>query len=204
LKAKENPFRTEQIHRIAYRFLDESWNDLLARLDELDHFGAIVGADGSGKSTLLEELGVRLGEQGFTLKRLFLNDMTPTIPRSSLENLMANLTEKDIILFDGADLMGRLAWSRFERRASKAAGLIVTVHRSGLLPTLIECRTTPGILEEIVSELLDSPDHGLDLVGLFDRHEGDIRAALRELYDTFALDPGSTSPASQPPSRRTS
>jgi hypothetical protein len=196
LKAKENPFRTEQIHRIAYRFLDDSWDDLLARLDELDHFGAIVGPDGSGKTTLLEELGVRLGKQGFVLKRLFLNDMTPTIPRSSLENLMANLTERDIILFDGADLMGRLAWGRFERRASKAAGLVITAHRSGLLPTLIECRTTPGVLEEIVSELLDSPDHGLDLVGLFDRHEGDVRAALRELYDTFALDAGSTPPPS--------
>ncbi len=186
MKARGNPFRTEQIHRISYRFRDDSWDDLMARLDTLDHFGAIIGPDGSGKTTLLDELGVRLEEEGFTLKRLFLNDMTPAIPRSSLENLIAGLTEKDIILFDGADLMGRLAWSRFERRASKAAGLVVTAHREGLLPILAECRTTPQMLEEIVSEILGNSRHGLDLRGMYDTHDGNIRQVLRELYDLYA------------------
>lgn len=188
MKAKDNPFRTENIHRIRYRLLEGSWDDLLEKLEDLDHYAAIVGPDGSGKTVLLEELGMKLADQGLSMKRLFLNDMAPSIPQSSLDNLMANLTESDIILFDGADRMGRLAWSRFERQASKAAGLIVTSHRTGFLPTLIECRTTPELFGGIVDEVLGTEDHNVDIGGLFEKHTGNIRQALRELYDLFSED----------------
>ena len=186
MNAKGNPFRTEQIHRIGYRLLEGSWDGLLEKLEDLDYYAAIVGPDGSGKTTLLEHLGDLLAGRRFAVKRLHLSEKNPSIPRSSLDNLIAHLTDSDIILFDGADLMSRLAWSRFERRASKAAGLIITSNRRGMLPTLIECRTTQELLKGIVAELMGGEEHGIDLAGLFDRHEGNVRSIFRELYDTFA------------------
>ena len=66
-----------------------------------------------------------------------------------------------------------------------AAGLIVTSHQPGLLPTLHEHSTTPELLAEIVTELGGEADPE-EIAELFARHGGDLRLALRELYDRSA------------------
>lgn len=85
--------------------------------------------------------------------------------------------------------MGRLAWLRFRRRARKAAGLVITSHRPGMLPTLIDCSTTPELLDGIIVDLLGK-DYGDRREGLprrlLEKHEGNVRNALRELYDIHA------------------
>jgi len=226
MNARENPFRTECVEQVRYRFLDGTWAGLMARLKDLDYRAALVGPDGSGKTTLLEELAPRLTELGFGVRRLFLNDEgrlqtsasggpdcvraapegpqeerpTPRLlslrdpdevgaTREALTSFLAGLSERDVVLFDGADLMGRLGWLRFRRRARKAAGLVITSHRPGMLPTLIDCSTTPELLDGIIVDLL-----GKDYDGarerlprrLLEKHEGNVRNALRELYDTYA------------------
>ena len=189
MRARENPFRTERVHRVRYRFVDGTWDGLMARLKELDYRAALVGPDGSGKTTLLEELAPRLAHVGFGARRLFLNDQKRSFPKVFTDQFFATLDANDIILFDGADLMGRLAWLRFRRRARKAAGLVITSHRPGILPTLIDCSTTPELLGGIIVDLL-----GKDYDGrrerlprrLLEKHEGNVRNALRELYDIHA------------------
>ena len=93
------------------------------------------------------------------------------------------------MLLDGADLMPRLAWWRFRRRARNARGIIITSHRPGLLPTLINCTTTPELLDGIIVELLGENDGGRRehvVQRLFDEHNGNVRNALRTLYDMNA------------------
>ncbi len=65
---------------------------------------------------------------------------------------------------------------------------ILESHRAGLLPTLIDCRTTPQLLKDIITELLgESPMPVAPTVReLFDKHEGNIQNAIRELYDLCA------------------
>jgi hypothetical protein len=73
--------------------------------------------------------------------------------------------------------------------ATRRAGLLVaTLHRPRLLPTLIECRTDLGLLRELVAELApaDAPLLEPRLDELFERHRGNIRLCLRELYDVYA------------------
>jgi hypothetical protein len=63
--------------------------------------------------------------------------------------------------------------------------LVVTTHREGRLPTLWRCATTPELLRNLVREL----DVGLDEAdarALHARHHGNVRDALRELYDQAA------------------
>jgi hypothetical protein len=61
----------------------------------------------------------------------------------------------------------------------------VTSHRPDLLPTLHECRTTPELFEAIATEL--GGEKALQAAsGLFVRHRGNLRDALRELYDVYA------------------
>ncbi|MFH1730528.1 MAG: hypothetical protein ABIF82_02615 [Planctomycetota bacterium] len=202
MKARKNPLRTECVHQVRYRFLDGTWDGLMARLLELNYRAAVVGPDGSGKTTLLEELAPRLERLGFRVHRFFLNDEQRRIPEAWFEpapparraglqatSPNAHLDENDIILLDGADLMSRLAWLRFRRRARQAAGLVITSHRPGMLPTLIDCSTTPELLDGIIVDLLGTDYDGrrerLPFL-LFKKHKGNVRNALRELYDIHA------------------
>jgi len=187
MKARNNPFRTERVLTVRYRLLDGTWDVLMERLAARDYRAAVVGPDGSGKTTLLEDLEPRLAECGFGTKWLRLCDERRTFPRGALARFFDELGRGDVILFDGADLMGRLAWSRFRRRARAAAGLVITSHRPGRMPTLIECRTTPELLEDIVVHILgDGAGLGELPHRLFEKHRGNLRDALRELYDMYS------------------
>jgi hypothetical protein len=121
---------------------------------------------------------------------VFVNDTCPLNgPRR--RELLADVEPDEIVFFDGADVMPRATWLMIKRRLlQEAAGLVITSHRPGLLPTLLECSTTPHLLRQIVDTL--QPEHQpvptplLD--DLFDRHQGNIRDCLRDLYDAFACD----------------
>jgi hypothetical protein len=188
MKARENPFTTDRILKLRYRLRGTTWEELIERLAEMRYRAAIVGPEGSGKTTLLEDVGPTLRARGFTVKHLRLDRTTRTFPRGFLSRFFADVSPRDVILFDGADLMGGLTWRWFNRRTKKAGGLVITSHRAARLPTLIECSTTPALLDEIVAELLGGESAALRQVTrtLFDKHQGNLRDALRELYDIFA------------------
>jgi len=188
MRARENPFRTSQVLRVRYRPRGESSEDLFERLRRLDYRGAIVGPKGAGKTTLLEDLEPALHALGFELKRLRLDDRVRSFSPGFLNRFFADLTGKDVILFDGAERMDPISWHRFKRRAKKARGLIITSHRPGMLPTLRACETCPELLNEIISELLGTE---LDTTrntanALHKKHNGNLRDALREMYDLYA------------------
>lgn len=191
MRARDNPFRTEQVLRVRYRLAPEAWDRLLDRLESFGRRAAIVGPQGSGKTTLLEDLAPRLRERGFAVRDLRLDTETPRFEPGVLDGLFASLGSRDVILFDGAEQLGWLAWSRFERRARAAAGLVITGHRPGRLPSLLETSTSPELLDDIVREILGgrAPE---STRSLFEKHGGNLREALRELYDQFA---GATGPA---------
>jgi hypothetical protein len=82
-----------------------------------------------------------------------------------------------------------VSWWRFLLRARRAGGLVLTSHRRGLLPTLLECGTTPELLAALVGELLnESPEaHETHARRLHLKHRGNLRDALRELYDLWSV-----------------
>jgi hypothetical protein len=164
-----------------------TWPDLMDRLAALRYRAAVVGPHGRGKSTLLEDLAPRLEERGFRVRRITINQAHPRLDRSEREALRA-LGAQDVLLFDGAERLGRAGWLALRARSRGFGGLIVTSHRPGLLPTLHECETSPELLAGIVRDLL-GPDAGGPCpvpVDLYTRHGGNLRDALRELYDAWA------------------
>jgi hypothetical protein len=184
MRACDNPFRTGRVLSIRYRLLEGTWDGLLSRLAAYDHRAAIVGPEGSGKTTLLEDLAPRLQARGFAPRELRLDDRTPRFEPAFLKRLSDEVGPRDALLLDGAEQMGWWAWRRFVRGTRRAGALVVTSHRPGLLPTLLRCRTTPALLGEIAAELAGGPVDGV--AGLFARHGGNVRLALRELYDVHA------------------
>jgi hypothetical protein len=187
VKARENPFAAERVlAAIRYECPEGNLDTLVARLAALGWRAAIVGPHGSGKTTLLEDLGRALAARGFTITavRLASDDRRP--PRAWLQRA-ARLGPGDIVLLDGAEQLTRTGWLRFRWHARRATGLIVTSHARGRLPLLMTCTTSADLLERIVGRL--SPAPAADAPGaaeLFGRHRGNLRDALRELYDVYA------------------
>jgi hypothetical protein len=186
MRAGDNPFRTDQVLRVRYRLPSGTWDDLLDRLDALGRRAAIVGPQGSGKTTLLEDLAPRLRARGFNARDLRLDTEAPRFEPGVLDRFFASIGPRDVILFDGAEQLGWLAWSRFERRSRAAAGLVITGHHPGRLRSLLETSTTPELLEGVIEEILGGRPPELQTRTLFEKHGGNLREALRELYDHFA------------------
>jgi hypothetical protein len=199
LPARLNPFAVEGLHDFGYR--DPSTGEpadlapLLERFDALGRRAAVVGPEGTGKSTLLGSLAPRLAAAGTRVARIRVREggrvegpVEGGLPESGG---LAGVC----LLVDGADALPRRTWRRLARDARRADGLLVTIHRPGLLPTLVETATSPALLARLVSEVLGrvgEPEPGSKArtlpppAELLDRHGGNVRHALLELYDLHA------------------
>jgi hypothetical protein len=185
LRARDNPFAVQRVHAIRYRLAGITWEELLERLAALGFRAALVGPHGHGKTTLLEDLGARLAEEEFRVRVATLRQGERRLGPVRSSALFRDPGPRDLLLVDGAEQLDPLSWWTLRLRSRAAAGLIVTSHRPGLLPTLHECRTTPELLAGIVAELSGAAE-GEEAAELFARHGGDLRLALRELYDRSA------------------
>jgi len=187
MKARENPFRSERLDALRYRLGESEWERMLERLDTLGGRGALVGPQGTGKSTMLREVGGRLEARGIDVLRIRLDDEMPTIAARVWRRLVAT---RSFVLLDGAERLSAPAWLALRLATARAAGLVVTTHGPGRLPTLHECRTSTNLLAGLVAELLgpNALPHD-ELVSLFAEHGGNIRDALRALYDRHAALP---------------
>jgi hypothetical protein len=187
VKARENPFRADRvIATIRYTCPDEDLDSLVARLAALGYRAAIIGPHGAGKTTLLEDLGRALESRGFQITSVRLGTDDRRLP-DTWPARASRLGPRDIVCLDGAEQLSAIRWLWFRWRARRAAGLIVTSHARGRLPPLIECTTSADLLERIVRRLSPASAAGAPAAAeLFRRHRGNLRDALRELYDFHA------------------
>jgi len=190
MRAGDNPFTVQKVQRIRYRLSGETWEGLLERLAMLRYRAAIVGPHGRGKTTLLEDLAPRLEALGFRVRSVMLHTGDRRLDREQREILLRHLSPRDLLCVDGAEQLGRISWLALLARSQAAGGLLITSHRPGLLPTLLDCETTPELLADIVSDLLGREAEGTE--ELFVRHEGNLREALRAMYDVWAMEVLST------------
>lgn len=186
-RARDNPFRVERVHALGYRF-PENPDVLLARFDQLGRRAVIVGAEGSGKTTLLARLAPAFEEAGWAVRRFAARPGEDASAR--LRALVREMEPRDLLLLDGFDHLSRLARFGLLRRVVKIdAGLLATSHRAERslprLPTLIDLAPTAELLEELARDLAGSEIDGLDFAEIHRRHGGNLRTALRELYDLW-------------------
>jgi hypothetical protein len=186
MRARDNPFAADRVESIRYELPEGHAGRLLARLERLRYRAAIVGPHGTGKTTLLEDLETPLVGLGFRVTYLRLDATHRRFERGCLARLAATLDARDFVCLDGAEQLGRVAWIVFRWRTRRAGGVLITSHRRGLLPTLIECTTSPELLDRIVRRLATPAGAVRAPEELFARHHGNLRDALRELYDVYA------------------
>jgi hypothetical protein len=187
MRARDNPFAVHRVLRLRYRLDEAGWQALLTRLECLEWRAAIVGPEGSGKTTLLEDLAQRLVARHWRIRLVTLRRDQRRLDPTQAASLCTRLSPLDVVMVDGAQELSRLAWRRLRRRTRAAGGLLVTSHRPDLLPTLVECATDPSLLGELVRALVgDTQPQDPRPEDLHRRHRGNIRLALRELYDLHA------------------
>ena len=188
MKARENPFAAQRIEQLRYDWQDGSWQRLFERLAALGHRGALVGPQGAGKTTLLLELGERLNEAGWCVRRLRLSRDPAADSSRRLRDFVTGLDARHFLLLDSAEQLGWPRWYWFARRARSAGGLVITTHRPGRLPTLHDCRTSPELARQLVSQLWGSDELRPLVDQLFRHYRGNVRDVLRALYDLAAAD----------------
>jgi hypothetical protein len=175
LRAADNPFAVHRVLRQRYRLTEDGWSRMVDRLAAMRNRAAIVGPKGSGKTTLLEDLAARLEARGLLVRMIRLTSAARRLPALSLQ-------PEVVLMCDGAEQLSRLDWWRLRLRSRFAAGLVITSHHAGLLPTLHRCETSPALLEELTAALGVHVDTAR-CVTLHTRHRGNVREALRALYD---------------------
>jgi hypothetical protein len=182
VKARDNPFSTDRVLAVRYQPQDWTWEELFDRLELLHYRAAIVGPEGSGKTTLLEDLEPRIRAEGYQTMAVRLDRDKRWFDSTQLEELRSAASFRAVILLDGLEQLTFLRWRQFRRLTRRAGGLIATSHRAFRLPVLVRTETSVSLLDRIVSELLPAASDSLS-TELFIRHRGNIRDALRELYD---------------------
>ncbi len=178
----------ERLEALAFRPQGTTWPELLAKLEDLRFRAAVVGPDGTGKTTFLDELARRLPLLGARPIALRLDPGSPADLRRRVRAAAALAASNDVVLLDGADHASRWEWMLLRHAARRARGLVVTSHRPGLFPTLLQTRTSAALLRELVSELAPAQAAHLDAVidEVLARHRGNVRTALFELFDHTA------------------
>ncbi len=164
---------------------------MIARFEQLGRRAVLVGPEGSGKSTLLERLLPYFAATGGQMHHFAARPNEA--PPKELRGRLAGLAAGDILLLDGFDHLTRLArFGLLRRIARRGAGLLVTSHAAERsLPTLFDLAPTPELLEALARELTnDDKIAGLPFAEIHRRHGGNLRTALRELYDLWAAREG--------------
>ena len=183
MRARDNPFAVDRVLSVRYKPQGWTWDNLLSRLGRLHYRAAIVGPKGSGKTTLLEDLGPHLLARDWTPVFLRL-DVQHRRFDAHQQHQIARAGQRTILLLDGSEQLSAPLWWRFRWQCRHAGGVVITSHQQGRLTTLVQTHTSVGLLDRIVADLgAPCADH----TGLFDRHCGNIRDALRELYDRAAI-----------------
>jgi energy-coupling factor transporter ATP-binding protein EcfA2 len=181
----DNPFASHRTEALAFRRDGATLEDLPRRLEDLGGRAAIVGPEGSGKTTLLEELASALPGEPV---QVWIGGGCRRPWRTVRAQLPEPVTPIHAVLVDGAEQLGPIGWRRLLLATRRARFLVATLHRPGLLPTLIECHTDQALLRELVGELTpaDASKLAPSLGQLFERNGGNIRLCLRDLYDVYA------------------
>jgi hypothetical protein len=185
IAAKHNPFSTNRVLAQRYRLSDCEWDDLMLRLREAGFRGAIVGPHGSGKTTLLEDLVARLRADGFAICFLRFSTEDRHVWRRVSGWDSAAINHRVLVVVDGAEQLGTFVWLWLRWKSRNAAGLVITTHNPGRLRTLFRCTTRPSIIQDLASAL-GWPLSRQEAEALFVRHQGNVREALRDLYDLAA------------------
>jgi predicted AAA+ superfamily ATPase len=183
----DNPFADERLERLDFRMpTGVTWESFLKRCADNNYRGAIVGPMGSGKSVLLAQLAPKLVELGFNPRFFHLSPDSRRAEKDAVIAETKRMRAPDILLLDGAEQLQTRDWLFVRTVIDGLSGCIITLHRTGRLPTLIETGTSAALLEELALDLTGGRLPLGEAAAIYARGRGNIRECFRELHDRWA------------------
>ena len=209
---KHNPFSTRKTTpgKIPYSFRGDEFSCCERRVPVFQDFSAafrgfnyqsqIIGGHGTGKTTFLIAFVQFLEKQGYIVNHFTLHDRQRTLSREFWvhQNVLVaqyqeRASEKPLIAaIDGYEQLSLAQKIRLRLSCRKGkCGLLITTHNPAWrLPVLLRTEPTFETLQYIIGHLfqdqpdLEPPDETL-CRSLFERHQGNIRDVLFDLYDQY-------------------
>ncbi|MEL7087790.1 MAG: hypothetical protein AAGL98_05010 [Planctomycetota bacterium] len=191
VRPRDNPFRSACVDALDFVPIDADggWSAIGRRLHKLGFRGAVIGPHGHGKTTVLQRLADHVTlpgtARGGRVSPRWIQ-VRPGDPGRVAELRHAVAEHDTLLMVDGYDLLGPVdRWAVRRRRRP----VLVTSHGRTLLPTLLQCRTSPELLGRLIDRLSPTIHGRLDppqIAALHRRHRGNLRDAFRELYDRVA------------------
>lgn len=186
MKERKNPFAPENLGTIPFHFPPgDGWEALLVRLAANNWRGSIVGPRGSGKTTLLEQMAPYLEKRGFVPRLFTLGNETTIRDKRNLLEEIRPMRAPDFLLLDGAEQLITREWLTLHAAAHLTAGAVLTLHRVGRLPVILETTPNLSLLEKIIGEVSGARLPAGEAASLFQRHRGDLRLCLQELHERW-------------------
>jgi|GEM_PF-443916 len=165
-----------------------------------DYQSQIIGGHGTGKTTFLIDFVRYLESQKHIVNHFTIHDGQRSLPREFWEwqKILASqfiygaMKEPPIAVVDGYEQLSLAQKIRLRRICRKGrSGLLITTHTPAWrLPVLLRTKTTEDTLHYIIGYLfrdlpdIAPPDKSL-CQSLFDRHQGNLRNVLFDLYDHY-------------------
>lgn len=185
--ARLNPFRSERVEQLAFRFqADWDWSRLIESLASLHWRAAIVGPHGAGKTTLFGELAQRLAGERRPVQSIRFHDQSNLRERWCALKELRKLPPSTVVLLDGAEQLPGWEWLVWKWQTRRWSGLVITTHSRGRLPCAYRCETSEELLADLVGELDSATAASLGIAATRETYRacaGNLREALRRLYD---------------------
>lgn len=186
LPARLNPFRSDCLHRLAFLPHPIAEDSVYSALKRSRWTGCIVGPHGSGKTTLLIRLREMMNAQEIATEFFQCREDPPSLSTMDWKTIQEKLP-RSVLLLDGAERLTRLQLRRLRRMARSGLGLLVTSHYALKgIPTVYTTDPSPKRLADLIAQLHPEMLNKTDSDLLYQNHGGNIREALRELYDRCA------------------
>lgn len=187
MKPRQNPFRADCVCALPFVAGEKNAEKLWEKLENQNGRGAIIGPCGTGKTTFLDGFERELQRRDFTVSRLDFSSENRVLPA----DLPRATNSQSAILVDGWEqLSWRDAW-KLRRACAPFRVVVATSHRPIWLPIWFQTRTSPQLLESLCADL-GAPISADFAEKLWQKHRGNLRLALRELYDLAANDSNAT------------
>jgi GTPase SAR1 family protein len=188
MNSRNNPFASRHVESLPFQCPDMTLADIMTRLNNLNYRAAIVGPEGSGKTTLLETICKRLRQDGYKTVYIRFNAENKRFKRDLFSRIPKKRITGHAFLVDGVEQLSWPDWKFFCLYTKHAGALIITSHVKKKMPILVKTSTSPELLYDLVLKLVGEMEmvSKQEITRLFDTHQGNIRLALRELYDVWA------------------
>jgi energy-coupling factor transporter ATP-binding protein EcfA2 len=165
----------------------DSLEALVARLEDNDWWGQIIGPHGSGKSTLLAHVPPALERRGRRWLHIALHDGQRSLPRDFAPE--TSLDAATVVIVDGYEQLSRLHRFRLKRMCRRrGCGLLVTAHTAVGLSTLVETGTSLESALRVIDKLVPADERAIDpqaVARSLAVHDGNLREVLFDLYDLY-------------------